>query len=423
MDIFALAYFLTLHGVNTAMYFAVTRVAYGWTKTILALVFFFGFVAFHMMNAPHVCAAPEAVVPYCYPIGFGSWLIATVAMSRRGTRTAAFFVGVLCGAHQLVVSVVCYALMHLGRSERLSKLIASGLLLIFGTVMIRFVVPRVRCLSRSVDWRLLNVVVCILLALVYATGFWPIWAAGGTVRGALPFVFAVLMLVLFFPLVFHLSEKSREAARVGRVEENVRLMADEMRVRRAAIDEARRVRHDRRHHCSAIAELLCAKQVDKALAYVRDLDDELRGSSETLVWCENETVNAILSGCLRKAQAAHATLEAVASVPRLLEISDVELVAVLSNLIENAIQGSVRSQDPDLRTRPSVFVQLECQNGVLRFRVGNTVPDGFVLHDGWPCETPGIGLQGVRAVVARHGGGLDYVLEEGRLTAQGFLSC
>jgi len=429
MDIFVFIYLLTLHVVNTAMYFAVTRVAHGWTKTLLGLFAYFSFVVLHMMLVPRVGVSPSSFAPYGFPLGFGSWLVATVAMSRPDSRSAAYFVGILCGAHQLVVSVACYALMRHARFECLSKPIASVLMLCLGAGVIWFVLPRVRRLSQFVDWRILNAAVTVLLALVYVTGFCPVWAADGPWREAVPFLVAVLTLVFFFPLVFQLSEKSRAAARLALAENNVRLMADEMRTRRAAIDEARRVRHDRRHHCAAIAELLRAKNYDRALTYVEELDADLQGAATALVWCENETVNAILSGCLRKAIAEHVTLVAEASVPRQMAFSDVELVAVLSNLIENAIRATGKMQAPDPDRGPggdgdrSVRVQLAYPNGILRFRVSNAVPEGFVLRGGWPCETPGIGLKVVRAVIERHGGGLDFVLEGNRLTARGFLSC
>lgn len=414
IDIPFAIWFLTLHGVNAIIYLAVTRWSAGRVKTLLGLLVNIGVVMLAVVLAKRLDFRPEIFAKYSFLLAFGGWLVVTLAMSR-GPFARNFFAAVLSGAHQLAISVVCYAVMKHVQPPGLAKVLASLLMASMAANLVCRVLPRLWRISPAVDWRILDVVVCIQLASVYACGFWPIWAPGGTWRDAIPFCISVASLVSFFPVVFHLSEKCSAAARLAQVEDNMRLMVDEIRTRRMSIDEARRVRHDQRHHCATLIELLNAKNCDKALAYVKDLESELDGMTAASVWCDNETVNAILSGFSRKALVRQVKLQVDVTVPRQLAIPDVELVAVLANLIENAQHAAPEDT--------VVEVWLSWSSGMLRFRVKNDVPDGFVLHGGMPCEVEGIGLQSVRAVLSRHGGEIAYSLDGHRLTAEGYLSC
>jgi len=414
MDVFIIIWFLTLHGVNTAMYLAVTRVAYGWTKTLLGLLVFFAAVAATVTIARLAGFNPKNFAPYGFSVGFGTWLAVTIALSRRGSRSAAFFEGVLCGAHQLATACICFVLMAHVRPAGLAKALASALMLVLGVSMIGLLLPRVRRISRAVDWRTLNVGACLLLALVYSTGFRPIWVAGCSWHEALPFAFSVLTLVSFFPIVFHLSERCQEADRLKLAEESTRLMAEEMRTRRAAIDAARRQRHDARHHRIVLAEHLLRGHVDRALDYLERLDQQAdRTSTNKLIWCENDTINAILSGLWRKARARGVVLEVTANVEREMNLPDVDLVAVVGNLVENAIKATGKG---------TVTVALRQRERTVGMTVTNPVPEGFALSaDGLPCEAPGVGLESVRRVIERHGGELVYTLRDGVLECQALL--
>jgi len=414
-------WFLTLHGVNTAMYLAVTRVAYGWTKTLLGLLVFYAALAVPVVLVRLADVSPANFTPFGFPLGFGVWLAVAVSLSHRGSRSVAFFESVLCGAHQLAVSGLCYVLMARVRPEGLATILASALLLAMGAGMIVLLLPRVRRLSPSVDWRLLNAVVFILLTLVYVTGIWPTWVAGGSWREALPFVVSVTALVSFFPMVFHLSEKSHAAARVTQVEGSVRLMVEEVRLRREAIDAARRQRHDSRHHRIVIAEHLLRGQVDRALDYLERLDQEAdRTLTDRLIWCENDTINAILSGLSRKAAAKGVAFEVTANVGRTVDLPDVDIVAVVANLVENAINAA--AEPATSGDDPKVTVALRQRERTVGMTVTNPVPAGFALSEnGLPCAESGVGLESARQVIERHRGELVYTSRGGVLECQAMM--
>ncbi len=398
------------------MYFAVTRVAYGWVKTLLGLAVFYGVIAVAMVIVRRLNANPASFAPFCYMILFGCWLAVTVLLSRRGSRIISFFMAVLCGAHQLAMAIVCYALMSHVESKLLSIVTVCGLMMAMGVGMIWFVLPRVRQLSRSVDWWILNVVVCILLALIYTTGFWPIWAAGASLRGAIPFIVAVLALVSFFPMVFDLSEMTAASVQLQQVEDHTRVLMAELRSARASEEGARRVRHDARHHISVVREMLAAGRVKETDEYLANLaDHEVLGSSGMRRWCENALVDALLAVADRKATASGRRLVAMADVSAVFPLSETDLVALFGNLFENAI---LHGAPGDVH----VLVVLSGGN-VLRLSVANAVAPGFTLVNGLPTEVEGVGITSVRRVVEKYHGVMGYEVEGERLVCKVVIGC
>jgi len=206
-----------------------------------------------------------------------------------------------------------------------------------------------------------------------------------------------------------LFRSMREHRRAIDIAHGLELLTVEMKERRAAIDDARRIRHDRRHHLIVLGNLLVRGQTKEALEYVSALDDGMDLSAGAHVWCANETINAVLAGYARKAAEKGVEFTAQAHVERMAPLPDAELVTVVANLVENAIEACARGVTVTLRQRGDLF----------GLTVTNDVPPGFRLsRTGQPCVEPGVGLDSVRHVVERHSGEWEYTLSDGLLTCE-----
>ena len=270
-------------------------------------------------------------------------------------------------------------------------------------------VPRT---EKTFRWREPCAAAALLLLLLYATGVWPLSPATGGGRELAVFAVTGFAAGASLPLLY--ASVGFQMRTLGACRALERLSAD-VAVRREAIDAARRQRHDQRHHRIVLAEYLLRGQVDRALAYLEQLDAEAGATlTDRLVWCENDTINAILSGSARKAAAKGVRLEVAASVDRTVAVPDVDLVALVANLIENAVNASA---DGD-----TVAVTLRQRERTVGMTVTNRVPSGFALTaDGLPGARTGVGLESVRRIVARHRGELAYTLADGRLTCRAML--
>jgi len=414
------AWIVTTQLVNAAFYLALTRGVRGWVRTVGA--YLLGYVApllvathfrvLDLSGGPAGCASQMAGGFFCFYV---LWCALTLALSR-GDFGRRLFSALICGVHQTAAFSVSLLLMVRLRPEGLAASLAIIQMTAMGWCLIGWARPRVDRIQGDVGWFYLNLGCVALFVALYATGIWPTYVATAPVGAVVSFLAVVLLAQVLSPAVLVFSRKSQEATTLALVRSKMDLLTSEMEIRRTAIEAARRVRHDQRHHQLTLVELLRQGKTLEALDYLEGAVAQSDAQSlAKFVWCENETVNAILSGYVRKAAESHVTLEASAAVPRQLRIPDVELVAVLANLIENAVRAAV----PETK----VIVQIACPNGVLRFRISNVVPDGFRLKNGLPCARPGVGIRGVKSVVERYGGGFEYVLDGKWLMARGFMSC
>jgi len=305
---------------------------------------------------------------------------------------------------------------------------AMNLLFVF------WILPQMPRDGRVFRWRDPCLTAGVMFFAMFVSGFWPVSVVSAPVRFCVPFAVASVFAWVAFPI---LCRSMRDRLKNVDVEHSLELMMAEVKVRRTAIDLARRLRHDQRHHRAQIAEYMLRGQYERVFAYLRQLDDEAQEApTDKLVWCENETVNAILSGASRKAAAGGVAFDAEVHVERTVALPDVELVAVVANLVENAINacGKREGQDQGSRSRkafsplstlppdldlPKVTCTLRQREFGIGITVTNPVPEGFSLSDrGLPCAEPGVGMESVRRVVERHGGQWTYELKDGVLRCQ-----
>jgi len=405
--------------VNIAFYLALTRAVRGWGRTIG--VYLVGYLV------PLACSlfgtngllhgesqggagwlAVGFVIFYCL------WGVLATVMSK-GSLGRRLFAVLVCGVHQVGAFAFSLLVMHNVPSVALGSALGCLIMGVMGGIFLLRILPLVMKMSDRTGWRDLNLTAVMNFLLLYVSGIWPMYVPTGDWSDVMRFIVANAVAVVYFPVALVFADRNRAAAELAHVENSMRQMEAEMRARRAVIDEARREDHDRRHHLRTIAEFLSTGNPEKALTYVQGLQDEASPKLKITIWIENETVNAIFAGGERLARAEGVAFVAEADVPRQISVSDIDLVAILANLIENAIHAAPRGT--------SVAVRLAYENDILRFRVSNAVKGGFELKDGLPCAEPDIGILSVRTIIEKHHGFFGYQLKDGRIAACGSVSC
>ena len=169
------------------------------------------------------------------------------------------------------------------------------------------------------------------------------------------------------------------------------------------------IRHDFRHHNQNLESMLKKGEVEEALSYLKQYNDSL-DAARLNDFCPNITVNAILNSFYTKAQKNGISVSVAADVKEKTAISDMDFVAVLSNLLENAINGCI-----------------ECKSaGDIEVNI-RTVADKTVIVCSNPCiqdisiennmiKNRGIGIAGMLSAIRKYGGDIKYSYDSGRLT-------
>lgn len=180
--------------------------------------------------------------------------------------------------------------------------------------------------------------------------------------------------------------------------------------------EMRGYKHDFHHHLQTLKGQLEAGEVDRALAYIEQLDDQLM-NVDTLLKTGNVSLDAILSAKIAQAKADNITVTVKANVPDSLTISDVELSIIVGNLLDNAIEACC-NVDSDRFIR----IYISMKGKMLYFSMLNSSGEKqkktgslFATHkDG----VHGFGLRRAEAILEEHGGWVKYNSEDGAFTSE-----
>lgn len=196
-------------------------------------------------------------------------------------------------------------------------------------------------------------------------------------------------------------------------EEQARRHLDEVR---SVHGEMRGYKHDLHHHLQTLKGQLEAGEVERAIAYIDQLDSSLQ-NVDTLIKTGNVTLDAILSAKIAQAKAEGIAVTVEACVPEGLSLSDVELSTVVGNLLDNAIEAC-RAAEGERFIRLSVrikgkmmyFYMLNAA-GKKKVKVGSLFKTakvgahGFVLHR-------------AEAILEAHGGWVKFNSEDGAFTSE-----
>ena len=180
--------------------------------------------------------------------------------------------------------------------------------------------------------------------------------------------------------------------------------------------EMRGYKHDFHHHLQALKGQLEAGEVDRALAYIEQLDNQLM-NVDTLLKTGNVSLDAILSAKIAQAKAENIAVTVKANVPDTLTISDLELSIVVGNLLDNAIEAC-RTVTGERFIR--IFISMK--GTMLYFSMLNAAGAKkkktgslFATHkDG----VHGFGLRRAEAILEEHGGWVKYNSEDGAFTSE-----
>lgn len=231
-------------------------------------------------------------------------------------------------------------------------------------------------------------------------------------------MFAVVSLLMcaVYGVVFsniHYMQKDSEAALIR---QNAEYLSAQISALQNAEEANRRFRHDMRHHLKTIAEYAKTDDVSSILAYIREYDIEI-SEAAVMQYSVNKTINMILSAYAGKAAESGIAFSAKCDVSEKLAVKDIDLIALLGNLLENALHGCQSSK----KENPSIKIHIRLQNNRLLSVCSNTCVEHLELSDGLPASKS-IGISSILAVCEKYNGNLDYRVEDGDCCACAILN-
>ena len=279
--------------------------------------------------------------------------------------------------------------------------------LIIFYLLVRFVVgPVSRLMEQSVR-------ICLLFGAVpffyylfdYATTIYTDLLYSGTIVAVQFMPTVVAMFYFLFILLYYSETKNRETTQ--RDNDNMAALLRKAEVEfsslRSMQEQAVNYRHDLRHHLVLISRFLEQGEIQKAKDYLGQIQAEVASITPSR-FCENETVNLVLSSFSGRAEKYGIVLSIKADLPQKLNIPDTELCSVLSNGLENALNAVEKVLDFSLR---KVYIECRVDRNQFLLMIENPYQGELVMDNGVPisnCEGHGFGCRSMLSIAEKRNG-------------------
>ncbi len=182
------------------------------------------------------------------------------------------------------------------------------------------------------------------------------------------------------------------------------------------------LRHEIRHHLSALSMLHREEKFSEMGEYLAQLDAQEQALSPAR-YCEHPLINAILSKASRDCARHGVAFSCEAGVPSVVAIPDSDLGALLLNMLDNACEAARHAEGAE----KWVSIQLQIRGKFLAIRCANSLSGG-VQRDGERFTTTkkdarfhGYGILAMKRVAERNGGKLNIDYDDGRFSVKAIL--
>lgn len=185
-------------------------------------------------------------------------------------------------------------------------------------------------------------------------------------------------------------------------------------------DNYKEMVHNTSHFLKVIGEMAAEKQNEEIYDLIKKVDKSFEKSMIT-VYSNNEILNALLSENETKAKKNGVKFDAYVEQGTNLEhISDMDMISMLGNLLDNAVTAaSKKVQDALVKVR--IFMQND--GSICVVKIVNDFDGKLVKKNGKLITTKtdsglhGIGISSVERTAEKYGGYLEYYIEENRFVS------
>ena len=195
----------------------------------------------------------------------------------------------------------------------------------------------------------------------------------------LGFVLCITYLMFLF-LYFKEYEANKEAEQRNQIMEMKRIQSEkELDAIRRSEHAVSILRHDMRHFLLSISSYIENNDNEKALEYINEV---IHTSDKTVIqrYCKNEIINLILSSHESELEHNYIHFEYSIQLPETLAVSDVDMTAILSNALENAIHAVLKLPE----ARREIKLDMRLNEEKLLISLKNTYADKPDFMNGLP---------------------------------------
>ena len=241
---------------------------------------------------------------------------------------------------------------------------------------------------------------------------------GRVLQGYIVLSIAMLVLLFVFNTIFLLMATSlNRNARLRQENQLLSLQQQRYENLKTAIEEARQARHDMRHHLNHISMLAEENDMEALKTYLAQTVSRIPDLD--MHFCENRAADSVLGYYCALAKREGIPFSAQIDLPQTLPVDEIDMCLVLSNLLENALEASLRTVPARRWMKVNAYVHAE---RLLLMQVENAC-DGEIKETNGVFRSSkrkgnGIGIQSVRHIAEKNGGASTFAYQNGVFCAK-----
>ena len=277
---------------------------------------------------------------------------------------------------------------------------------------LRYVCPLCRAAAKNITrgWAQLNLVNIAFLMTVIVASVFPEKLTSFHDEGSITYLFLSISIMAVYPVIFFNINSLSEAAEKREIQRQNRLLLAQIEAENAQIAADSRARHDRRHHNLVMLEFANNNDIDSVRKYLSNLVESEAEICSKASYCEHMTINTVLSAYERRARENGISVSISAGVSRRVDISPQDLVIVIANLFENAINATEKLKNVEKRI--NISIREKAQRLIIR--IENPCREKLAFDES--CY--GVGLRSVITAVDKYNGMYDFTAEDGVFSAK-----
>ena len=294
----------------------------------------------------------------------------------------------------------------------LTTLIQALLLFLIVFYFLRYVCPLCRAASKNITtgWAPLIFVNVVFLITIILSSVFPVRLKGFDDPAVFTFIFLSVSIMSVYPVIFSNINSLSEAAIKREVETQNKLLIAQIEVETTQLASDSQARHDRRHHNLVMLEFANNNDIESVKEYLTNLVD-----SDSEVWgevryCENMTINTVLTVYERRAKENGISVNISAKADHDISVLPQDLVIVIANLFENAIHATAK-----LKTKNKhIDINIKDSAQRLLIKVENSCKANLTFDE----TLYGVGIRSVISTTNKYEGMYDFSAEEGIFSAK-----
>ncbi|MBQ9141181.1 MAG: GHKL domain-containing protein [Lachnospiraceae bacterium] len=216
-----------------------------------------------------------------------------------------------------------------------------------------------------------------------------------------------------------LGEKAELAYELAELKASVGQIHEQDIQVRELHENVRRLKHDMKNHMMVIASYLNGGEYDKAKGYTSVILDKLN-AVHSYIETGNSLLNHILNEKLNQARGQGIVVKAEIENLSFAKMESLDFSALLSNLLDNAIEACKKEKTPELQ------VQISARRGYETILVKNRIGQSVLSVNPQLFSTKedaghGMGITQIKAIVEKYHGLCDFYEEDNWFCAGAFI--